>query len=387
MPPSTAILDSPSRSSHVEDDADEFLGESLPGAAAFSIGHARGIVKDLFKANPWIYWTDFLLSIGVGVWMYMAIGRAAVPGGLIDLITQWLAWGEPGRWAVIAAFFVVQCLAIYRASLFTHELVHLQQGAVKGFGTGWNLMCGIPFLMPSFLYHTHVHHHRRRHYATHDDGEYLPLGASSPWNIFAYLGQSFVIPIIAVVRFGVLTPLMWVSSRIHRWGCQHLSAMVCDPKYVRPLPTRTQLRLWRLQEAGCLAMIWGAAVLLYLGALPWYWLIQAYATGVSVIMLNAIRTLGAHRYRHTGDEVSFVDQLLDSVNYPRWPLVSELWAPVGLRFHALHHLFPSMPYHNLAAAHRRLMRELPPDSPYRRTESPGLLFSIRQLWRDAKAAA
>jgi fatty acid desaturase len=107
---------------------------------------------------------------------------------------------------------------------------------------------------------------------------------------------------------------------------------------------------------------------------------------VFVLTLNGLRTLGAHRYTNTGGEVTFLDQLLDSVNYPNRPFISALWAPVGLRFHALHHLFPSMPYHNLAQAHRRLMAELPADSPYRQTESPGLAMSLVQLWRTSRAA-
>ena len=41
-----------------------------------------------------------------------------------------------------------------------------------------------------------------------------------------------------------------------------------------------------------------------------------------------------------------------------------LWAPVGLRYHALHHLLPSMPYHSLGEAHRRLKQALPADSQY-----------------------
>jgi hypothetical protein len=46
-----------------------------------------------------------------------------------------------------------------------------------------------------------------------------------------------------------------------------------------------------------------------------------------------------------------------------------------------------MPYHSLAEAHRRLMAELPPDSPYRRTESPGLWASLCELWRAARTSA
>ena len=112
-----------------------------------------------------------------------------------------------------------------------------------------------------------------------------------------------------------------------------------------------------------------------------------YCLSVFILMLNAIRTLGAHRYTNTGGEMTFLDQLLDSVNYPNHRLLSALWAPLGLRFHALHHVFPSMPYHNLDEAHRRLMAELPADSPYRQTVSPSLTASIVQLWRTSRAAA
>ncbi len=84
--------------------------------------------------------------------------------------------------------------------------------------------------------------------------------------------------------------------------------------------------------------------------------------------------------------MTFLDQLLDSINYPHRPFLSALWAPLGLRFHALHHVFPSLPYHNLDQAHRRLMAELPADSPYRLTESPSLTASIVQLWQTSLAA-
>ena len=90
--------------------------------------------------------------------------------------------------------------------------------------------------------------------------------------------------------------------------------------------------------------------------------------------------------RNPGGEVTFLDQLLDSINYPRHPVLSSLWAPVGLRFHALHHLFPSLPYHNLAKAHQRLMAELPADSPYRLTNSPSLTASLVRLWRASRSS-
>ncbi len=160
-----------------------------------------------------------------------------------------------------------------------------------------------------------------------------------------------------------------------------------DPMYIRPLPTRKVMLIFRLQEVLCFLWTVGVAVAMISGKVPIGFLPTAYLISVLVLFLNALRTLGAHRYTNAGGDVTFLDQLLDSVNYPYHPFLSALWAPVGLRFHALHHLFPSMPYHNLAKAHKRLMAQLPADSPYRLTESPSLTAALRQLWRTSRGAA
>ncbi|HEV3003979.1 MAG TPA: fatty acid desaturase [Pirellulales bacterium] len=334
----------------------------------FSIRQAREIVKDLFVPNAAIYWSDFLLSIGLGAICFQIV-RQATPFTAAQAIA-----------------YVVSCLAFYRAALFIHELVHLRSGTFGAFRVTWNLLCGIPFFMPSFLYHTHVAHHARKHYGTREDGEYLPLGAGPRRDILLYLCQPFVIPLLAIVRFAIFTPIAWISPGFRRFVHERASSMVMDPGYVRPLPTTRELRLWRLQEAACFLYAVGAALLLYRGRLPWSLLLQGYLTALGVIMLNHVRTLGAHRFRHQGEALSFVDQLLDSVNYPNHPLIAGLWGPVGLRFHALHHLFPSLPYHSLAKAHRRLMAQLPADSPYRQTECPSLRHALVELWCGARAA-
>ncbi len=346
------------------------MADKAASQAAFSLAQARHIVKDLFTPNPTIYWADFLLSLVGGSVCFVLVRRVLTPFSISQAIV-----------------FLVCALCYYRAVLFIHELVHMRDSKTFcNFRIAWNLMCGVPFLMPTFLYYTHVHHHMRKHYATHDDGEYLPLGTQSPWHIFVYMCQPFVMPAIAVVRFLILAPISWVSPTFRDFVHRRASSMVIDATYIRPLPTRQVLRIMRLQEVLCFLWTVGVAVVLITGLVPIGFLITIYLLSVVVLFLNAVRTLGAHRYINSGDEVTFVDQLLDSINYPRHPLVSGLWAPVGLRFHALHHLFPSMPYHNLARAHRMLMAELPADSPYRLTESPSLTASLVQLWRTSRAA-
>ncbi|HVX12254.1 MAG TPA: fatty acid desaturase [Pirellulales bacterium] len=334
--------------------------------AQFSIREARAIIRDLFEPNPRIYWADFLLSMGVGAACFFASRRLVAPLSISQVLLG-----------------LVAGLAFYRGALFTHELTHLRQGSFRSFRIAWNVLCGMPFFMPSFLYYTHLAHHARKHYGTPDDGEYLPLAHQPQREILKYMLQPFVVPALAVLRFLVLAPIAWCSPRFRRWVQEHASSMVMDPNYIRPLPKRAELRVWRLQEVACFLFGLTAAVLLVCGILPIGLPIQLYLTSVGVLFINNLRTLGAHRFRHQGEPLTFVEQLLDSVNYPRRPLLNELWAPVGLRFHALHHLFPSLPYHALPEAHRRLMEQLPSDSPYRQTESPGLLSTVLELWRSA----
>lgn len=332
----------------------------------FSLAQVRHILKDLFAPKPWIYWVDFLSSMIIGGLCFFAVHR-----------------GIPQSWLVRGVLFLVSGVLFYRATLFTHEMVHWRDGKFRAFRIVWNLLCGIPFLIPSFMYYTHVDHHIRGHFGTKRDGEYLPFGTGRPIHILLYLVQPFVIPIVAVFRFLCLTPLCWISPRLRAWVQQHASAMVMDPSYIRPLPTAKTLRVFRLQETLCFLFALAVAIRLLRGNMAPMLLVQSYLTGVLVLMINNVRTLGAHRYISGGREMTFVAQLLDSVNYPEPSLLTPLWAPVGLRYHALHHLVPSLPYHAMGEAHRRLMAQLPADSPYRQTNSPSLWASIRQLWATA----
>jgi fatty acid desaturase len=83
--------------------------------------------------------------------------------------------------------------------------------------------------------------------------------------------------------------------------------------------------------------------------------------------------------------MDFAEQYLDSVNVPGHPLLTTLWAPVGLRYHATHHLFPALPYHALGPAHRRLATELPDPTLYLQTTRNSLWDALRRLWLEARA--
>ena len=358
------------------DDAAGLLTEE---SAQFSLATARYIVRDLYEHRTWIYWTDFLGSLLLGS---LAFSLSRRWNDLLPLVTT-TAFPVWASIACRAAFFILCCVCYFRAVNFIHEVVHLPDRKFWLFKVVWNLLCGVPFLTPSFTHEGHLDHHRRRIFGTAADGEYLALGRLSRWWIVVYLTQALWAPPLAVIRFGVLTPLSWLSPRIRDWVHQHCSSLVMDPRYLRPLPSPTKLWSIRVPEFLCFAWICGvAAVGISLG---WErllgFLTQAYLTGVVIILLNCVRTMGAHRFRSHGEESTFLDQLLDSVNLDSSHPLEVIIAPVGLRYHATHHLFPAIPYHNLPTAHRRLMAQLPPDSPYRETNEPSLFAALAKLCR------
>jgi len=333
------------------------------------IAEARGLVKDLFNPAPAIYWADLLISVTIGYGSFFLAHSPALP--------------IPLR----IGLFVLSGLGVYRAALFIHELVHIGSNEMRGFRITWNALVGIPLLIPTFLYYTHLEHHRPKHYATHEDGEYLPLARGPVSGILVMLLSGLVVPVLPVLRFLILTPASWTSRTLRALINRHLSAMVIDPSYARPVPAPREWRTWRIQELLCLLYLLTIAVLVATRVIALSWILEVYLVGVFALTINTVRTLGAHRYRHSQEEPhTLIEQLLDSINHPRKPLLTEIWAPVGLRFHALHHLLPGLPYHALPEAHRRLMEALPPDSPYRQTNSPSLRASLGQLWRDAREA-
>lgn len=341
-------------------------------SSRFSITEAKSLVKDLSRPNRLIFWTDFTVSI--------VCGHAAF--SVLLNFERISGWSGGPLWGARAALFFLVAVLYMRSVMFIHELVHLPSAGFRGFRIWWNLLCGIPFLIPSFLYYPHVDHHRRKHYGTERDGEYLDLSHRHPAYSLLFLAAAFVAPVAAFFRFALLTPISWVFPKVQAWVERRASSMIIDIFYLRGDFGPRAKRIMRLQEVGCFLWCIGliARAPIASGQLVDGFLVQAYLVSVTLIMINNLRTLGAHRWMGDGRELSFEEQLLDSVNYPHRPWFTELWGPTGTRYHALHHLFPSIPYHNLGIAHRRLIAGLPADSPYHDTIRLSLLRAIGELW-------
>jgi len=351
--------------------ADDAAAPDLPDASAFPLDEARRLVRDLMTPNPWIYWPDFLFHITLA-WVAFGLALLAPAFSLMQGVA-----------------YVVAALAFYRAAIFIHELAHLKKGTFRLFRLVWNLLCGIPLLIPSFTYDgVHNDHHKRDVYGTTEDGEYIPFAVGRPAGLVGYVLLSLVLPFLFVGRFLVLTPLSYIIPPLRKFAWERASSLTIDLGYVRPESSIRNDEHWRLEEFATFVFAAGVVALVVLGVIPVRALVLWYALTVLVFFLNSLRTLAAHAYRNPGDRtMTMAEQYLDSVNVPGHIFFTALWAPVGLRYHATHHLFPAMPYHNLGQAQRRLVRDLSDNRLYLTTVRRSLWDALRRIWRESQAAS
>ncbi len=344
-----------------------------PGSGAADAARARAAddmamlraaveqTRDLQKANPAIYWVDFVASVTIG---YAALLAAMTPA--------------LGLWAVLAG--LVAALALYRGSSFIHELTHVKPLSVPGFHAGWNLLMGIPLLVPSFMYEgVHTLHHARTRYGTAEDPEYLPLALMKPWSLPAFVGAAMLAPIALLFRFAVLSPLSLLFPPVRALVIARYSSLSINPGFRRRPAEGPLRRAWLWQETGACLWAVGLITAVATGVLPLRAFLIFLGVASALAVINQIRTLVAHLWENEGEPMSVTAQYLDSVNVPPPGVLPFLWAPVGLRYHALHHLLPSVPYHHLGEAHRRLSASLGADSLYQRANYRGLTGLVYRL--------
>lgn len=340
------------------------LGRTSDDAALLRA--AADLSREFAKARPGIYWPDFLASTLIG---YGALALAI------------MAQGRP----LLLGAALVAALALYRAAGFIHELTHIRAGALPGFRFAWNLLVGIPLLTPSFMYEgVHTQHHARTRYGTVDDPEYLPLALMKPWTLPLFILAAALAPALLLVRFGLLAPLSALIPPLRGAVVARFSALSINPAYRRRPPEGAFARMWRWQETG--AAIWAIGIVTASALYGWRPLLIGMAIFSVVAVLNQLRTLVAHLWENEGEPMSVTAQYLDSVNVPPPAPFAGIWAPVGLRYHALHHLVPSVPYHNLGEIHRRLMDRMGAASTYDRGNYKGMLPLVAKIARSTMAA-
>lgn len=335
----------------------------------FPLQEARALVRELMTPDQKIYWADFLFHITLAWTAFAATLRA-------PLFSPWQL-----------ATYLLASLAFYRAVIFIHELTHLKKGTFRQFRLVWNLICGIPLLVPSFTYDgVHNDHHKRDVYGTGKDGEYIAFALHKPAGMISYVLLSFILPLFFVIRFLLLAPLSWIIPPLRALVWERASSLTINLAYQRPDNAIRNDVNWQWQELATFAFAATVVACVAFGMLNPKVLLLWYAITTLIFFLNSLRTLAAHAYRNPADhKMTVAGQYLDSINVPGNLFITALWAPVGLRYHATHHLFPQMPYHNLGKAHRTLVNNLSNNAPYLEAVRSSLWDALRRIWNEAQA--
>lgn len=333
-----------------------------------SIQNTRDLIKDLFQIKPHIFWIDLLLSASTG-WAFFMAACLARPISIEMLLA-----------------IAISAAALYRSATFIHEISHSKAALSNKFIVVWHLLAGIPLLIPSFMHEDpHQDHHRLATYGTIQDPEYSAF-ANKPISIVLFLIHTFFIPALALIRFLILSPISLLLPSFHQWLEKRASTLAINFLYCRRLLSASERFYVKSVECAILGF-WAIPLsLIGLGLLPVRVLGIWYGVAAIVYSVNGARSIVSHLYQGSGQTMDKRSQLLDSVDIPGqfWTVI---WAPVGMRYHALHHYFPTIPYHNLPIAYERLAAHLMSDETYRQTTYRSFWHALQAVWIGKREAA
>jgi fatty acid desaturase len=343
----------------------------MPSLQADWISAARNAMQDsevdFFAVDARRYWLDFAVSLVI-----------AYSAGTVYLTSPLLSWPQ-----IIA--FPLAVFWIYRLSSLVHEVAHLPEHEMRTFKVTWNLLAGVILLSPSpFFTRHHRDHHTAKMYGTPGDPEYLAnvFHVGSTWGLLRYALLVAVFPLVVFLRF-IFAPLTFLHPRLREWVLVHASSLTMNWQYERKLTPQDRWSVTSVELLCCLRA-WLMPLSVLVAGAPPHRLLLLYLLGVGGLALNQLRLLTDHHLESGGEPLDWESHILDSCNYTGRDPVTWLLFPFSIRYHALHHMFPTLPYHNLAAAHRHLLQQLPAASPYRRLDQGSWWHVARSLLRPRK---
>lgn len=276
---------------------------------------------------------------------------------------------------------------IYRGTLLVHEVSHIAK-KVKGLRLAFNILFGWPNAYPVYLGDAHLFHHGKRTYGTARDPEYKFISKFDALTLLRPFISSLLLALVQLIRFGIFpVSYLFLSRKQKVWVYQNISTLAFSMDYKRPIKNEG-LEVSRMIRNDVMCMLYKATVglLIVVGVLPletlWVW----YVVVVISSTLNMYRALFNHFYTNSNlRPLSWEQHLLDTVTIEEG-LSSKLIFVNGLNYHAIHHLFPELPYTNLAAAHRELMEKLPPDHIYKKNTFKSVFHVLKRSFSLGRSA-
>lgn len=274
--------------------------------------------------------------------------------------------------------YVIGLIFIYKGTLMIHEVAHFQK-KVKGLRLTYNLLFGFFNKYPAYLYDTHPFHHGKQTFSTYKDPEYQYVRPDTFLTIIGPIFVSLFLPIFQILRFVILPPLLLIAPySLKKKVYTHFSTLVFDVKYKRIPKNKTDINQMLRNDLATSFSNWIFIYLIYLGQIPSKALALWYGMIVFASMLNMYRAKYNHVYNNKErTALSWEAHLLDCLTIDKG-IITEIISPVGLRYHALHHVMQEIPFYNLKRAHEYLLLKLPADHIYRQTVVANFWMAIKK---------
>ncbi|MBD9358611.1 fatty acid desaturase family protein [Methylomonas albis] len=317
-------------------------------------------INTYLNPRPTIYWLDFIGSVfATNLFIYISVKTTSFSP--LQLI-----------------FIIAAAIFLYRSTGFIHEAVHVGK-QISFFPIAFNILFGFVHKLPLYSYHPHKYHHHTKTYGTRNDPEYELLKGTARYLIFIPFFSQMAFPLLFLVRFGFFPILLpFIGKKGRNYVYRFASTAVLNLQFQRPLPDKKERTEWYQQDAAC--FFYNCIFFYFMASGYWPWKVLYVWYGITYLasLFNFYRTLSVHNYYSNFENTNFKQQILDTNTYEGSCVLGWLY-PIGTRFHALHHLFPQIPYHNLAKMHRLVLSNLPDNHPYRETIVSSFISATERL--------
>ena len=256
---------------------------------------------------------------------------------------------------------------LYRGTMLIHEVSHLSK-KITGYRMAYNLLLGYANSYPAYIYDTHLFHHGKKTYATEKDPEYAFIAEYKFGYLVRPILTALLMPLLQIIRFGVMPLIIPFTPRsVKRFVYRKLSTLVFDTRYERKIINEQKnLNTMMINDFMCSLYKLVVGFLIYFDVIPFAFIYVWYASVVMATLLNMYRAIFNHYYANESTKsLSWEDHLTDTVTVEPGILTNIIFIN-GLNYHVIHHLFPEMPYHNLAAAHRHLIANVDDNHIYKK---------------------
>lgn len=272
----------------------------------------------------------------------------------------WLLHAEGAVSLTLA--YLLAVVSIHRASIFGHDIVHhYQDPRMRNFRLLWDYSVGAITLFPVVrFYQPHLTHHSPGVFRTDGDPQYLLLRHNPGFAVVVLLLAPLLLPLWSLLQV-VAASVAGTAAESAMAGLLERRGMnranIPDARHRRDIVSRSRFSLLLLVLIGLLAP----------KALAWLYLVLAGGW-----CLLALRIPLEHGLEQLLERPSnWQDQLIDS--YTIISPLADILQPHGMKYHTAHHLYPVVPYHNLA----RLHAELEARDPDYQARTIGLWGAIR----------